>query len=112
MSEEGIRHVRVAAESELSDDAGLAVKAGDTTIALFRVEGRCYAIANECPHRGGPLAEGDLEGHIVHCPWHGWTWDVRTGLNPRQPDGKVACFPVTIENGSVFVDMGPESTTG
>jgi nitrite reductase (NADH) small subunit len=112
MSEEGNRRVRVAAESELSDDTGLAVKAGDTTIALFRVEGRCYAIANECPHRGGPLAEGDLEGHIVHCPWHGWTWDVRTGLNPRQPAGKVACFPVTVENGSVFVDMGSDTTIG
>ena len=104
--------VRVAAEAELSDDTGLAVKAGETTIALFRVEGRCYAIANACPHKGGPLAEGDLEGHVVHCPWHGWTWDVRTGENVRQPDTKVACFPVTIEDGSVFVDIGVPSLTG
>jgi nitrite reductase (NADH) small subunit len=112
MTERKIRRFKVASEADLSDDAGLAVKAGDTTLALFRVEGRCYAIENACPHRGGPLAEGDLEGHLVHCPWHGWTWDVRTGLNPRQPTGKVACFPVTVEDGSVMVDIEEDTATG
>lgn len=112
MSDKGTRRVRVAAESDLSDGAGLAVKAGDKAIALFRVEGRCYAIDNACPHRGGPLAEGDVEGHTVHCPWHGWTWDVRTGLNPRQPARKVNCFAVSVEDGSVFVDIGEEPATG
>jgi len=112
MSDDGSRRVRVAAESDLSDESGLAVTVGDKTIAIFRVDGRCYAIDNVCPHRGGPLAEGDVEGHIVHCPWHGWTWDVRTGLNPRQPASKVACFPVTVEDGSVFIDVDPDPATG
>lgn len=112
MSSERNRRVKVAAESDLSDAAGLAVSAGGRTIALFRVEARCYAIDNVCPHRGGPLADGDVEGHIVHCPWHGWTWDVRTGLNPRQPASKVACFPVTIEDGWVFVDIEEDAATG
>jgi nitrite reductase (NADH) small subunit len=111
MSEPDKRRVRVAGESELRDDTGVAALAGHTPIALFRVEGRCYAIANACPHRGGPLAEGDLEGHVVHCPWHGWSWDVRTGTNARQPLSKVACFPVTVEDGSVFVDIEAESST-
>lgn len=112
MSDVDKRRVRAAAESDLSDDAGLAAMAGGIAIALFRVEGRCYAIANACPHKGGPLAEGDLEGHVVHCPWHGWTWDVRTGVNVRQPSSKVECFPVTIEDGSVYVDIGPDPATG
>ena len=112
MGDTNKRRIRAAAESELRDDAGLLVNAEGTAIALFRVEGRCYAIANACPHRGGPLAEGDLEGHIVHCPWHGWTWDVRTGTNARQPASRVACFPVTIEDGSVFVDIDPDAPTG
>ena len=112
MSDTPVRRIRAAAESDLREDAGIAVQAGDTTIALFKVEGRCYAIANACPHRGGPLAEGDLEGHVVHCPWHGWTWDVRTGTNVRQPSSKVACFPVTIEAGSVFVDIEQDPITG
>lgn len=103
-----MRRFEAADESELSDAAGLAVKAGDTTIALFRVEGRCYAIANACPHRGGPLAEGDLEGHVVHCPWHGWSWDIRTGAHMRQPAVTVACYPVSVEHGKVYVELeGP-----
>src|SRR3954468_10822498 len=111
MSQPDKRRLRVAAESELRDDAGVVAMAGDTPIALFLVEGRCYAIANACPHRGGPLAEGDLEGHVVHCPWHGWSWDVRTGTNVRQPVSKVACFAVTVEDGNVFVDIEAEPST-
>ncbi len=112
MAEPDKRRVWVAEESDLPAESGLAVTAGGRTIALFKVEGRCYAIDNACPHRGGPLAEGDLEGHVVHCPWHGWTWDVRTGTNPRQPASKVACFPVTVEDGSVFIDMESDPVTG
>lgn len=105
MGEPNKQRFRAAAECELQEGVGLAVTAGEIAIALFRIEGRCYAIANACPHKGGPLAEGDLEGHVVHCPWHGWSWDVRTGTNVRQPSSKVACFAVTIEDGSVFVDL-------
>lgn len=112
MSDTHKPRVRIAAESDVPGDTGLAVQVGDTAVALFRVEGRCYAIANACPHKGGPLAEGDLEGHVVHCPWHGWTWDVRTGTNPRQPAIRVACFPVTVEDGNVFVDIDPDPATG
>ena len=112
MGETNRRGVRVANEDQIPEDTGLAVQAGGRTIALFRVEGRCFAIANACPHRGGPLAEGDLEGHVVHCPWHGWAWDVRTGTNARQPGSTVECFPVSVQDGEVFVDIGAESSTG
>jgi nitrite reductase (NADH) small subunit len=101
------RQVRVAAEDEVREGAGTVVKVDDVAIALFRVEGQCYAISNVCPHRGGPLGEGDLEGSVVHCPWHGWSWDVRSGINVRQPKLKVECFPVSVSGGEVFVDIAP-----
>jgi len=46
------------------------------TLALFNVEGTFYAIDNICPHQRAPLAEGDLAGRQVLCPWHGapLTW--------------------------------------
>jgi nitrite reductase (NADH) small subunit len=109
MAEQDKERIWVADESDLAEGLGMALIAGGTPIALFKVEGQCYAIANACPHRGGPLAEGDLEGHVVHCPWHGWAWDLRTGLNERVPSSKVACFPVTVEAGSVFVQIEPIS---
>jgi nitrite reductase (NADH) small subunit len=112
MVQTGKQRFKVAGEGDIPEDTGLLVDAGGHAIALFRVEGRCYAIDNACPHRGGPLAEGDLEGHVVHCPWHGWAWDVRTGTNPRQAAIKVACFPVSVEGGSVFIEVDPASPRG
>jgi nitrite reductase/ring-hydroxylating ferredoxin subunit len=84
---------------------GCVVQAGGHTLALFRVDGHLYAIDNACPHRGGPLGDGDLDGRLVTCPWHAWRWDVTTGLNANNPAVKVACFPVSVVDGEVFVEV-------
>ena len=102
MGDTNKHRLRVAAESELSDGTGLAVKAGDTAIALFRVEGRCYAIANTCPHRGGPLAEGELEGTTVTCPWHAWQFDLKTGESLTD-ESRVQRYEVQVTDGAVLV---------
>lgn len=101
----GQSRVKVAAVSEVPVGEGRVVQAGGHTLALFNIEGRFYALDNTCAHRGGPLGEGDLEGRIVACPWHGWRWDVATGANANIPGLKVACFPVIVENGVVFVEI-------
>ena len=48
-------------------------------VALFNVDGRFHAVSNRCPHRGGPLGQGFVDGAEVSCPWHNWTFDVTTG---------------------------------
>ena len=75
------------------------------TLALFNVDGTLYAVDNTCPHRGGPLGEGDLDGAIVTCPWHGWRYDVTTGTRDGNPAVRVACYPVTVEAGVAYVDL-------
>jgi len=97
--------VRVASVAEVPAGQGRVVQAGAHTLALFNVAGHLYAIDNTCPHRGGPLGEGDLEGRVATCPWHAWRWDVSTGLNVNNPAVKVACFPVSVSNGEVFVEV-------
>lgn len=47
--------------------------------SLFNVDGTFFALDNTYTHRGGPLAEGEISGHEVTCPWHGARFDVRTG---------------------------------
>ena len=84
---------------------GRVVDAGGKTLALFNVGGTYHAIDNICSHRGGPLGEGDLDGTIVACPWHAWRWDVTTGANANNPAVSVACFPVTVEQGEIFVEL-------
>jgi 3-phenylpropionate/trans-cinnamate dioxygenase ferredoxin component len=99
------RRVRLAAVEDVPAGEGRVVEAEGKDLALFNVEGTFYAIDNACAHRGGPLGEGDLEGRIVLCPWHAWRWDVTTGANANNPAVKMACFPVTVESGAVFVEL-------
>jgi nitrite reductase/ring-hydroxylating ferredoxin subunit len=95
----------------VQEGAGAEIKVGNKTLAFFKVDGTCYAISNACPHKGGPLGKGTLSGHIVTCPWHGWTWDVRTGMNVRAPKLKgVECFPVKAVDGQLFVELPDEPT--
>jgi nitrite reductase/ring-hydroxylating ferredoxin subunit len=55
-------------------------------VLVVNVEGRIYAIGNKCTHQGGPLDEGELEGRVVICPWHGGTFDLATGKTIAPPD--------------------------
>jgi nitrite reductase/ring-hydroxylating ferredoxin subunit len=81
----------------------LEVVASGRIIALFNVDGEIFALDGVCPHQGGPLGKGALSGHIVTCPWHGWQFDVRSGLNQITP---AICQPrirVHVEEGRVTV---------
>lgn len=75
-------------------------------IAIASVDGKLFAINSVCLHHGGPLGEGDLEGSLVSCPWHGWQYDVTTGKLTQQPDTGVECYPVELRGDDVFVDLG------
>jgi nitrite reductase/ring-hydroxylating ferredoxin subunit len=98
--------VKVAQVSDVPEGQARVVEAAGRTLALFNVGGTFYALDNDCAHRGGPLGEGDLEGHIVVCPWHAWRWDVTTGANANNPAVKMTSYAVRVEGGSVFVDLG------
>lgn len=100
------QRVKVAAVGEVPAGEGRVVTAGGKTLAVFNVDGTFYVIDNTCGHRGGPLGEGELEGSVVTCPWHAWRWNVTTGANANNPALKVECFPVTVESGDVFVEVG------
>jgi len=94
---------KVAEKGSMADGSGQVVHVQDRQVALFCVGGAFYAIDNICPHRGGPLGEGDMNGAVVTCPWHGWEFDVTTGQSPINPAACVQKFEVKIEGGDVLV---------
>jgi len=49
------------------------------TLCIANINGVIRALDNECPHRGGPLAEGLIEDGKLICPWHAWSFDPATG---------------------------------
>ena len=65
--------------------AAEVVDAEEADLLRVRVEGTEYEVEAHCPHRGGPLADGQLLGPFLRCPWHGATFDVRTGRRLRGP---------------------------
>ncbi len=97
--------VRALAVSELPPGSCREVTVQGRRLAFFNVAGRVYATSNVCPHRGGPLGQGMLEGGLVFCPSHAWAFDVSTGICPDDPDLRVATYPVTVEAGQVLVQV-------
>ena len=68
---------------------------GDRQIAVFRLrDGSLRALDAVCPHRGGPLADGLTDSHVVVCPLHGFTYDLATGCEVASGGVAVAAYPV------------------
>lgn len=89
--------VRVAGTNDVKPGHGIVAEVNGKTLAIFNVDGTYHVTDNDCIHRGGPLGEGDLEGHVVSCPWHGWQFDVTTGECVKNPSAKVNVYQVTVE---------------
>lgn len=101
------QRLNVGTKSELEKlQGGKLVEAGGRSIAVFCVEGECFAIDNICTHKGGPLAEGILEGHRVTCPWHGAEFDVKSGEVLAGPARNgVRSFPVHVSGEEVEIEV-------
>lgn len=95
---------KVAVQSEIPPGRGKTILVHGKPMALFHIEGSFYAINSVCPHMGGPLAEGRLiDNYVVECPWHKWTFDVRSG-QPGHPGGhEVAAYEVKVEGDDILV---------
>lgn len=98
---------RVCDVDELEDGEGLAAEVDGHSVALFRVGSEFYALGGECTHEGGPLAEGELSGTEVTCPWHGARFDLETGAVRALPAVEAEpVYEVTVRDGGVFVRVG------
>lgn len=98
--------VKVCKKSELGSESAKCVEVEGAQIALFNLGGEFYAIGNQCTHRGGPLAEGAIEGDEVECPWHGARYKITTGevLTPPAPSG-VPKYSVRVTDEDVEVEV-------
>ena len=94
--------IRICSQGELPAEG---------TVKEFVVNGRalCVATVNgavcvldgTCPHEGGPLGEGSIEGGKVVCPWHAYAFDVKTGANDEDPDVTAEVLDARVEGGEL-----------
>ena len=97
------------------------VPVGRHGVGVYNVNGTFYAIANYCPHEGGPLCSGrqggqtivddrcpvtrvvrDLE--FIYCPWHQWGFELATGTTAVKPEWSIRTYPVRVVDGMVVVE--------
>ena len=99
------RWIRIASAVDCPPGTARELVAADRIVAVFNVDGRFYALDGVCPHQGGPLGQGALDGCMITCPWHGWRFDVATGRHETNASVVHLGFPVKLEKGDVFVDL-------
>jgi nitrite reductase/ring-hydroxylating ferredoxin subunit len=112
--------------SDIPDGGRLVVEVGETSVGIFRVEGRLYAYLNVCAHMGGPACQGKLlprvldvidgdrtmhgqtwdesDPHVV-CPWHGFEYSIKTGRHAGRPSITLKAVVVEESEGRVYVTI-------
>ena len=110
MSDVPAGYQRVAALSDVPAGGCLAVDLAGERVVLLRVGESVFALQDQCPHAGAPLSKGFLEGDLLTCSWHGWTFNVRNGISSDDPELSVPVFAVLILDGEVLVRRGDSTT--
>ena len=96
--------VPVITTSELSPGAMTWVVIDRERVLIANVEGVFYALRDACGHQQAPLSRGTLAGHVVECPLHFATFDVRTGkLLDGPASADVVTYEVRVEGDTVYV---------
>lgn len=103
-----IRWLKVLDPDELPEGRVKAVTCEHRTLCMTHHEGAFSALDNKCPHQGGPLGEGSIEGGWLRCPWHGWDFHPATGKPPGGFDDGVETFDVEVRDDGVYVGLPEE----
>lgn len=98
-----VKIVPVAKLADVPPGTCRSVEADGIGVAICNVGGTVYIVDNTCPHAGGPLGEGSLDGELIECPWHGWRYSVRTGERPENREIRVSCFQAHVEHDVIHV---------
>jgi toluene monooxygenase system ferredoxin subunit len=90
--------------AELRERAMAAVMVGGRRVLLVHVDGDVRAYDNRCPHRAWPLERGSLDGTVLTCANHRWTYDVVTGRGLDPGDCDLVSYPCRVDDdGTVAV---------
>ena len=104
-----LRWYRVAELDELPEGRVKTVVAGSRSLALTHVDGEYGALDNHCPHQGGPLGEGSIEGGLLRCPWHGYDYCPLTGDSPGGFGDSVPTHPIDLREDGIYVGLTVEA---
>lgn len=120
-----MRRVNIGSASEFSDPGRKVIALDRFEVAVFKLDGEFFAYLNHCPHMGGPVCQGKMIAKVeeviaedrtskgmafsktrmhVVCPWHGYEFDIRTGVHPGNARARLRKLPVALSGDDVIVD--------
>jgi ferredoxin-nitrite reductase len=89
---------------EIQEGAAKLVRVNNEEIAVFKHQGQLCAIQNICPHEGGPLAKGRIQGGAVVCPLHGYKFDLTSGACSTDAKLKAKIFKLAQQGENYIVE--------
>lgn len=109
----------VGSLADVERDGRVVARIGGREIGVVRDphSGALHGVRNRCPHSGAPLCLGSvverasgspgryaLAGRpVLHCPWHGWEYDLESGRCLDDEQMRATVYPVRVDNGRVLV---------
>ncbi|MXZ52818.1 MAG: Rieske 2Fe-2S domain-containing protein, partial [Acidimicrobiaceae bacterium] len=94
---------------ELDDGRVMTVTVGHESLCVTRTAAGGYGcLVNACPHQGGPLGEGSIEGGWLRCPWHGYDYSPKNGKPPPPFDDAPAAYRTEVRDDGVYAALPVE----
>jgi nitrite reductase/ring-hydroxylating ferredoxin subunit len=121
-----VREIDLGPASAFEDPGRRLVDVDGTEFAVFHLRGEFSAFENVCTHMGGPACQGKIlprveepiapdgtsggmqfskDNYNVACPWHGFEYDIRTGVHVGYPRFRLRSTPVRVLDGNVLVTI-------
>jgi nitrite reductase (NADH) small subunit/3-phenylpropionate/trans-cinnamate dioxygenase ferredoxin subunit len=102
--------VKVGRVGDFREGRGVAVRVGKKKVAVFKLDGKLYAIQDACPHMGASLADGKLDGCRVICHWHDWRFDLVTGQGDQRSKDwlRARVYAIELRGDEVWVEPPEE----
>ena len=97
--------VKVGSLAALPPGTVMEAEVSGNTYAVCNFSGELRAYDGICPHAGGPLGQGAIDGDHLVCPWHAWEYDCLTGVNDYDENVKLTPFPVKVEGDDILIDV-------
>ena len=121
-----MRDINVGPASAFADPGRKLIEANGVEVGVFNLGGEFFAYENVCPHIGGPACQGKIIAKVeeiiaedrtskgmafskeklhVVCPWHGFEFDIRTGIHPGNPKARLRKIKVAVNDGDVVITV-------
>lgn len=124
-----MKEINIGAATAIGDPGRRVISVDGAEVGIFCRDGKVFAYENVCPHMGGPVCQGKMlprteeafaadrtslglafsdDRTNVACPWHGFEFDITTGIHHGDERVRLRTVPVRIEGGDIIVSV-PEN---